>query len=159
MINVDVVWMKEVPPDWSSRLIMFAQGTPYSHVGIIGTAADGKRYLCHCIDVGVCYQDPDSYLNRHKVIFKKTVDLHCSLDMLTGYIMGEDGKEYSDVQLVLIALKLHWASWFMNDKSKRICSEFVGAILSKWSTYNIPEPLDFVTPKTLFEILKPEAVK
>lgn len=157
MLTVDVVWMQETPPDWSSRIIMLAQRANYSHVGIIGTAADGKKYLCHAIGSGVCYQESDTYMNSHKIVFKKTVDLSCSLDLLTGFVMGEDGKEYSDVQLVLIALNIKWR-FLMNNKSKRICSEFVAAILSKWSTYQIPEPLDFVTPRNLFDILKPEAV-
>ncbi len=157
MIQVDVIWMQAVNPDWKSRGIMYAQGTNYSHVGLIGYASDGRKYLCHAIGGGVCYSQPMDYLGEHRIVFKKTVHLSCSQDLLTGFVMGEKGKEYSQMQLLLIAFKIRWAC-LMNGDSKRICSEFVAAIVDRWSEHKIPAPLDLITPRDLFDILKPEQV-
>ncbi len=151
--------MQEVDPDWKSRGIMFAMGTNYSHVGIVGYASDGRKYLCHAIGGGVTYSQPMDYLGKHKIVFKKTIELSCSQDMLTGFVMGESGKEYSQTQLLLIAMKVRWP-WMLNGDSKRICSEFVGVILHRWSGYAplLPLPLDCITPRDLYDVIKPEQV-
>lgn len=156
--EVDIVWMTH-PTEFKSRMIRLALRAPYSHVGIIGAATDGRRYLVHAIGKGVCYQTPQSYLaNGEKILFKKKVKLNCSTELLTGFALGESGKEYSDLQCVLIALHLRFLV-FTNNGAKRICSEFVASVLENFSEYKMPQPLDYVTPVDLFNILQPSAVE
>lgn len=164
MIQVDVVWMAETKPDWGSSLIMWWQGTPYSHVALVVGSE-----VCHAIDRGVCIEKLETYLQDHRIVFKKTIDLKCSIEELMAFCDGEAGKEYSDMQLVGIALLadpstrigrwLRNRSWFLNGDSKRICSEFVAKILSKWSPrYVVTGELDYITPRDLLYALKPESV-
>jgi hypothetical protein len=154
---VDIVWMTS--DHWKSRVIRFFSRAPFSHVAIVGKYGN-LDYLVHAVGKGVCYQPLQSYLDQgDRILFRKTIKLNCSNERLIGFALGEMGKEYSDTQLVMISLNLRWLPWLGNGGSKRICSEFVAAVLDLFSTeYEMPKPLDFVTPKDLFDILKPSKV-
>ena len=150
-IKVKVVWTAETKPDFVSRAIMAFQRTPYSHVAII---FDGM--ICHAIGEGVCFSPAADYLADHVVVLERELELACSAERFMGFIEGESGKEYSEAQLLLIALGL---KWFANGDEKRICSEFVANIISKFGLELIRwEHLDHVTPKCLEKVLKPTRV-
>ncbi len=167
-IKVEIVWFMNLEAEWSSKLIMKSMKKNYSHVAIIGTALNGKKYVCHAVDQGVCYEDLNEYLKTHQVVRSKMVNLNCSQEVLEAYIQGEAGKEYSDTQLIAIALfakpNTRVGKWIRtklaNGDSKRICSEFVAAVLRHYCTeYTMPEDLDYVTPSDLEDILQPTIIE
>lgn len=154
-MHVRVVWTAEIKPDFVSRCIMWAQRRPYSHIGIVF-----DDQIVHAVGKGVCIEPVWPYLKQRKIVMEKEVSLHCSRDRFLGFIEGESGKEYSNWQLVAIALGV---PWFPNGDKKRICSEFVANVLLKFGNVGrIPESfdyLDYVTPKCIENFLQPRSVE
>lgn len=161
MTKVRVVWLAEIEPDFHSRALMWWQQAPYSHVAIV-IERDGVEVICHAVGKGVCIEVFEEILVDHKVVAQRVVDLKCSSDLLLGFVEGEEGKEYSDLQLLGIAIWGQWFksfSFFHNKNRKRICSEFVGIILQKWSSYKLEGDQDFWTPVYLEQLLDPVKFK
>jgi hypothetical protein len=151
---LEVYFMKESKPDLLSRLIMWWQGTNYSHVGF-----EYKGMLYHAIGNGVVWQKPEEYLHDHEVVLKKSVNLNCSVDRFEGYLMGEIGKDYSELQLWRIVTQKAYSKVGIKMKSngdaKRVCSEFVGMVLFLFSKHKISGDRDYWTPKCIEKALFP----
>lgn len=143
-MTVRVIWTVEDKPDLPSRLVMTFQRTPYSHVAF---HVGGE--IIHAVGKGVCREPISEFMRSHRIVAGRDVELHCSSEVFWARIEGELGKEYSQAQLLRIATG--WKIWFGdNDSRKRICSEFVAALLHEYSIHKFDGDLDVVTPRCVF---------
>lgn len=156
--KIKVIWVAETNVDLGSRLIMWFQGTPYSHVGLVYLKT-GK--LWHAIPPMVTEDDLEEYMKDHKIVLEKEVELDCTEEAFEAYLEGERGKKYSNRQLVRIALRkpmeLLGLAKDINGNAERICSEFIGWPLFLYSIYKLSGNRDYWTPECLAILMKPEA--
>lgn len=89
-----------------------------------------------------------------KVVARLGLTLNCSTDMLAGYLEGERGKEYGNVQIAGFVVPF-MQKLVGNGNGKRVCSEFMGQIVHKFYK-PIPGDPDYWTPKYLEKVLKPQ---
>lgn len=146
MISVSVIFTAPNSPGIKSKLICRFMGTPYSHIALVY-----KDCLYHAIGNGVTWDPGLTYLKDHTIVKSYNVELACSEDYFFGACAGERGKDYSQMQLILILLKMGWLNrLFYNRDEKMICSEFVAKFL-RFSTIGskLPKELDLITPKDL----------
>lgn len=167
--EIDIVWFKEKHPTWKTKLIMWAMGTEYSHVGMLGVNDDGQEYLFHAVGEGVCVQPSHEYVNEERTIVRrKRVPLQCSMRELRGFVIGESGKDYSETNLLLIAALDYFKvkrivdamNWLLGDgDAERTCGELTAKVLWLWSDdYLLTGTIDNITPKDLEDILQPEVL-
>lgn len=145
-MEIKVIFSAEVNPDFMSKQIMNKFKTPYSHVLI--QHEEGKIF--HAVGKGVCVEDADPFFKDHIAVATFLVKLDVSRDFFYGFVMGANGKEYSQSQIAALAS----GKGTENGDEKMICSELVGIILTKMGKYKISGHQDSWTPLDCHKVLE-----
>lgn len=77
-----------------------------------------------------------------------------------GFVHGCIGKEYSQIQLAIIALSkfLGLNPSSENGTKRYICSELCADVLNFVLGITFPEPHDYITPRDLFDYIKSKGI-
>ena len=152
-MEIRIVVMREIRPDFVSRAIMAWTGVPYSHIAICYNQ-EGTDYLFHAYGKGVCLDRLDTYLQDHQIVGRKPVTLACDPESFLGYVSGAVGKDYSEAQFLGFIFPYKWIMKLVGDGERElVCSELVARVLTKFSNYTFAEDLDFLDPREVWEAI------
>jgi hypothetical protein len=144
---------QEKNPDFKSRAIMQATGWDCSHVGIIY----GGFKIWHATGIGLHSLEGekfDEFMRLHNLPHRFALPVRNS-DYARGYCRGNEGKDYSESQLV--GFKVPGLRDGLGDgEAELICSEFVIRFANEFDILNLHCDLDpdFIDPKTCMEIMR-----
>lgn len=157
--SIEIHFTQEINPDWLSKLIMWAEGTNYSHSLCIFKDIDGIDKLYHSIGDGSLVTNDLGYLKSHKPVRSYRVPMAVSLEDFSKWVhaRAKKGIEYSESQYVNQFLRLIKIPWVLikNGDSKSICSEemFCALRFSKLAPDMMDLDQDMISPKMLESFL------
>lgn len=139
-----------------ARLIMKVLGSTWSHAAIeLVDPATKLPLIFQATGAAVNFYYLDKFLEHNEFVHKFEVQV-TPLEYidLWGYSLQRLGSDYSYKELLNIFTQrvFRIKSWFKDDEKSYICSELVARVLRKLGQ-SMPEDLDSMDPKTLFDIL------
>lgn len=146
---------------WFSKLIMWAQGIPFSHVYVRFNSDFLERtFIYQASGIKVNFENIESFLNHAEVI--KEFELELSEEKykkVLQYAIDNVGKPYSVKQILgmgwiifLNKLGIKQSNPFKNSTAAFVCSE-IGADILEIYGKEILEDKDSLGPKEVFELL------
>ena len=142
---------------WFSRLIRWAENTPYSHVYIRRNSSRIGEYVYQASGTAVNFMGITNFLKKAEVI--EEFELQISQEDLSGLLKDMikfAGSPYSIKQVLKLSKYILLNKIGIKTKLKHvdgeetwICSEIAGWILKKHLHLNIEGVLDMLTPKGL----------
>jgi len=133
-------------------LIEWFEKTPYSHAF---TACNAKVFQANAHGVNIIKMS--DFLELNYIIETVEFDLTPKqVQLYKGFVNGCVGKEYSQLQLVLIVLGKYLGIFFhsINGTKKYICSELCADTLSFVLKIHFPAIHDYITPRQLLNYLR-----
>lgn len=157
-MKIQVVVVAEIKPDFVSSQIMRWMKAPYSHAAIIY-----NNMVYHCIEQGVCVQSLEDGLHDSVIVGSKEIELKCNEETFLAFIEGAKDKDYSETNLIGIALKKlgfgkSFYKYFSDGRSELFCDEFVAWTIETLSDFKFGKDLDLMDVKEMFEALPPKGV-
>lgn len=140
-----------------SKLIRMWDRTPYSHVYFqFETTKNKIEIVYQASSVMLNYMSKDVFLTKNAIVSQFELYIteeQYNLIMLN--CMKSAGLEYSIKQIfgLLIARAFNLKSNPLSDEKRYVCSEWVAEQLQNIG-YRFKKPLDLVTPKDVFKVLK-----
>lgn len=134
-------------------LIEKVEGTPYSHVFLL---KDGVVFQAGWPS-GVGTVGIEEFKSHHNILELLEYDLSPEQSLLyDGFVKGCEGKLYSEVQILAIALAKYANVKFekLNGTKKYICSELCADALNFLLGFKFKKQHDFITPLDLNQELK-----
>lgn len=152
-MKFEVALCGEKKPDLFSRLIMWWQGTPYSHIFII---IDGI-FVYHSIEKGTCVEHIDSVLDEHhechgRVEIRPAIDNEFSVGFAYGYLRGGLDRPYSVRECLAIVFPF-LRPFFGKGATEQKCSEYVGRWMRDGMLLHMGDmDMDWCNPKEVFAL-------
>lgn len=150
--NVNLLYVKPYRIDVFSWAIMAYTESDYSHVAI----QQGNK-VYHAGRGGVVIDDYITFTKECQILASQKIELGVSKDFFKGYMLGREGTEYAEAQI------LNWLFKYIpfcqnlvirNQKRKVICSEFVAWTLhelkAKGLTFD-PHQMENISPADLYK--------
>lgn len=146
-----------------SKLIMWAERVPYSHVAIKMIDSETKQTIIFQASGTIVNEVEESeFLSQEILIqefkFDVSPDLKFSAKM---YAISNLGKPYGTLSALGLAV-VQVASWlglkiknpFSDGSRSFVCSEFIASLLKNVDNIDLPDTTDDMTPAKLFDVVK-----
>lgn len=149
-MTLNFITTRELKPDWFSRFCMWWQKVDFSHAAVVFTdPRDGVEKVFEAADKGVTLTPFAPFASGHHIINHIQRRITVSEDYALGWIDGQVGKEYSELQLLYVGKFIRWGK---NGRTKFICVElsiFTAQVLTGLKVDEDLDRIDLVETKTL----------
>lgn len=146
-----------------SRLIMWAEGSPYSHVAIRMDDNELDTYVIYQASHTIVNEmSEEQFLEQEIIIDEFWFDVDDRLKLIAKrFAVNNLGKPYGVFSILGLGLvylckafRIKINNPFREAGKTYVCSQFVAALLNRTTNVILDEDINDITPKDLYKIVK-----